>query len=1605
MGKISWLPWRLILLVMALTIYAAVEAKKGGRRVAIVKCCGRKSCSKTFGTQIKVTNTTSAKNTMERKTESSTSPETAPAEAETDPPNETPLPSEEITTVEIPINEIATSEQTTESPTTGTTSAVDQLLSSGLPVLPATSDSTGTSNSETTALTATSSITNTISTTLSKVTINNVTPTAPKMMPSTTTETTTTKITTTTKPPTNEELVLGKCETTFEKDTTLLNNDGTVKDPDKYGFWVQSCGQQFLFGKSLATWRDNFIRCYAIGMEPISFEDATKRDCFLSLVSKWKYSSNYWTSGLRVNRSDFSWCTKKGSLTVERTKISWVVGQPQNFNNSENCLHLNVSRTNGNFSFSDRMCTEPQIFACQGPTTPAPTCSSPLCPNVTCAKNTLFYTNMGKSQYLTNPNLHGSWFTYNGRSYLFSSTNKTTSYLGAMQACCEVGMTLLSLEFDYKYKSVVQAIKENASLSDYFWTSGSDRGCESKFGYCTAKRILRQEAVWAPGQPDNAGGNENSVAVFIDSAKAQLFDYNEDSKLRYICEARDTSGSNSGGTAVRDECVAIYNVSQAEIDSILNPNIIKDTRLKCFIKCLGENAGLMVNGKFVENDVLATLEKMSVGNWTELQKSMQVMDECGQSTYGMDECDKAAQMIKCSSEKAPEVLNGIIMTMDQSMPIEKPAMPPPAFCYDTKNCNVNPLYVNEVTSCTGNCTVTKGYVRTVCGKKYLVYNGQGTFLQAFTYCCSHGMDLASIETAAEIQCLAGISNIFSEKTHANTVVTVACESISERSSMRPSTIILLVILFMVVEMAADRYKVKLARSKNNKIALRAAIIKCCGQNSCINSKKKGNNGTAAILNKQTTKASSGANVEDQQPADQDEGSNAQSDQETTTVASDGGAEVANPGQVSDSATQGNPETSSQADPVSVSSENNSGTGSVAPEQPVSSSSATSASSSSTTVASNLGNDQQASSSSVATTSTTFLQTSTTTATVFVMSLINQDNSVKDSQKYGYWEEACGHQFLFGKSLVNFIALYFAIYLANFKGTWRENVMMCGKIGMEPISLESREKLECFNKSLISRWKYGSYYWTSGFKLSGKEFSWCLKNGSVAIQQQVERLNDPNSNCVVTNISRGNASVFTLSSASCNASYFLACQGRPTVAPNCSSPTCPNITCAKNPFFYVTNVTTYLKDPRVHGTWFSYRGRKFLFSQLKIKKTFTGAMTACCEIGMSLLSLEYDFKYDSIKAAIKDGSVSKADIFWTSGSDSGCEGAFGYCTAKRILRQEAIWAPTQPDNAGGRENAVAVFVNGTNIALSDFSEDTEFRYICEARDTPNAESGGAAIREECSTVYDVTQKEIDNLLNNTDKLDLRLKCFLRCVGENAGLMVNGKFVDNDVIAVLEKMAGGNLDELKKNIAVKDDCQNAANGMDECDKAAQLIKCTKDKAPDVLTGVIMSLDKSIPLEKLENFPTATCPKMSCTINATLQQSFQSAAPSSTLVDGDVRSNCGYKFFHVRRDLTLQGAYDICCQYGLKLVSIDYVEMVQCLYDVYYASPRMTWVAGSGFDSPDNPRWCTSTRPFSTAGFAFVTPPKDTSSFAYGIKMTEKSLAVLNTAVEIANFALCV
>jgi len=102
-------------------------------------------------------------------------------------------------------------------------------------------------------------------------------------------------------------------------------------------------------------------------------------------------------------------------------------------------------------------------------------------------------------------------------------------------------------------------------------------------------------------------------------------------------------------------------------------------------------------------------------------------------------------------------------------------------------------------------------------------------------------------------------------------------------------------------------------------------------------------------------------------------------------------------------------------------------------------------------------------------------------------------------------------------------------------------------------------------------------------------------------------------------------------------------------------------------------------------------------------------------------------------------VASAGEYWTSGSDSGCEGVFGWCAVNKLVRdKEAKWAPGQPDDKNSAENCVSVNMANDSVLLSDSDCAKKLNYVCETRDTRNAISSPEAMIDECAAAFNVTR---------------------------------------------------------------------------------------------------------------------------------------------------------------------------------------------------------------------------------------------------------------------------
>ncbi|XP_059474042.1 uncharacterized protein LOC132195825 isoform X2 [Neocloeon triangulifer] len=582
----------------------------------------------------------------------------------------------------------------------------------------------------------------------------------------------------------------------------------------------------------------------------------------------------------------------------------------------------------------------------------------------------------------------------------------------------------------------------------------------------------------------------------------------------------------------------------------------------------------------------------------------------------------------------------------------------------------------------------------------------------------------------------------------------------------------------------------------------------------------------------------------------------------------------------------------------------------------------------------------------ATTTSTKEATTTTIAPELIGKCVVEANAVNRSlfltngalagpDLHGFWLDACGQTLLLGKSL----------------GTWQENKAKCFSLNMQPFALESREKLECM-KLQAKSWKFNLNYWTGGTKdLASGTFGWCSTNGTSPLLDILPLVNlASDQNCVRMKISKTNGSI-SISDQRCSNRIIFACQGPPTTAPKCTGPICPNITCQRDPLLFTSdNKSSVLKNHTLHGRWFTDKLRQYLLSFENDTRTYLEAMKVCCALGMSLLSLDGNHKYEALANICNSPEMIYAPenmTFWTSGSDEGCESTFGFCTAKRLFGDEAKWLPGQPDNAGQKENYVAVNIlrSQRQVLLADYDGRTKFRYICEKRRNPQSKSGKQAIIDECSVIYNVSQIEID-LLQNASNFDTRMKCFLKCVGEAAGLVLGGKFVESEIFAILELMALLNEDDISKNMAIMQECNKKSSGLDECDKVYQLAKCARDKSPAVFDQVVKDLN----IQDSENDELISkgygCHNIvPCPINVTEKNVFDSINISPMSCNYDNANYWVCKCSDLRKILifykagliyTHQDAVRYCCERGLRLLQPqNYVKTSTCINSAAIAS----------------------------------------------------------------------
>ncbi|XP_065346006.1 mucin-2-like [Cloeon dipterum] len=246
-------------------------------------------------------------------------------------------------------------------------------------------------------------------------------------------------------------------------------------------------------------------------------------------TANWKATSNFWTSGTIKGSSAglWSWCEPSGPAIFTKDLV-WETGQPDNKGGNESCIHFRFIFNSTGTILSDRNCANHYSFACK-------------------RVKEWTITFLNKKDYVS----YGDWYQGCGRMFL-NFTKSAASWATARDKCCEIGLTLASMESVGKLNCFSKLIQNG---NGDFWLSGTDQGCPSKFRWCSRNRdFVSPEIKWKVGHP-KAG--LACVYLEVRNGTALLATADCAEQKNPLCEIRKKATPN---VAMEMECAEIWDV-------------------------------------------------------------------------------------------------------------------------------------------------------------------------------------------------------------------------------------------------------------------------------------------------------------------------------------------------------------------------------------------------------------------------------------------------------------------------------------------------------------------------------------------------------------------------------------------------------------------------------------------------------------------------------------------------------------------------------------------------------------------------------------------------------------------------------------------------------------------------------------------------------------------------------------------------------------------------------------------------------------------------------------------------------------------------------------
>ncbi|XP_059481817.1 uncharacterized protein LOC132200398 isoform X2 [Neocloeon triangulifer] len=452
--------------------------------------------------------------------------------------------------------------------------------------------------------------------------------------------------------------------------STFITGAGKIRNPEQYGRFLDFGGKTYLLGKNAVDWKENWKTCCALGMTPMIFVSQDELTEFARGFEK--YASNketkYWTGGFKHELNNmWSWCTKDSPDPMDENLVTELSKEKDKSDN--NCVSMSTS-VGGSITLTNYLCnitmatdSNSSIYlACESiDKTPddllgdRSKCTTRCNATRSCKRNeTLFKFNKNNEMILENRYKYGRWVSKCGRYFLFS--NKTNTYDEARDRCCALGMELLSIKTAAKRKCLSKVTRDYPDTTGEFWTSGTDLDCNGGYRWCSVDRaFLKHEVLWGADEPNQKRGDCVTVRT---NSNAKLTTLQTDlcpAKKRYICEVRQ---SGTTVETVQKECVDLFGLTNAEVEGLDNISNYTN-KMKCYLKCIGDNLGMLVNGVLQEGNVMRLMEKSNEKG--DMDKGYQAINECKNKSIPDDECESAYRMYKCGKEQAPVVFGKMVV--------------------------------------------------------------------------------------------------------------------------------------------------------------------------------------------------------------------------------------------------------------------------------------------------------------------------------------------------------------------------------------------------------------------------------------------------------------------------------------------------------------------------------------------------------------------------------------------------------------------------------------------------------------------------------------------------------------------------------------------------------------------------------------------------------------------------------------------------------------------------------------------------------------------------------------------------------------------------------